>query len=102
MQRFDFERTTEGLIISHITADAFLYNMVRALIGTMVYIGEGRFPVTWAKEVLDQKQRPSDSVVFPAKGLTFIGVDYPAESELRSRILKTMQHRDTESDNEDE
>ncbi|MFM8621438.1 MAG: tRNA pseudouridine(38-40) synthase TruA [Candidatus Nanopelagicaceae bacterium] len=98
LQRFEFERTAEGLIISHITADAFLYNMVRALIGTMVYIGEGRFPVTWAKEVLEKKERPSDSVVFPAKGLTFVGVDYPAESELRSRILKTMQHRDAEEE----
>ena len=102
LQRFQFERDVNGLILAHVTADAFLYNMVRALIGTMVYIGEGRFPITWAKEVLDQRERPSDSVVFPAKGLTFVGVDYPADSELKSRILKTMQHRDVESDNEDE
>ena len=102
LQRFEFKRDANGLILAHVTADAFLYNMVRALIGTMVYIGEGRFPITWAKEVLDQKERPSDSVVFPAKGLTFVGVDYPADSELKSRILKTMQHRDVESDNEDE
>jgi tRNA pseudouridine38-40 synthase len=102
LQRFQFERDANGLILAHVTADAFLYNMVRALIGTMVYIGEGRFPITWAKEVLDQRERPSDSVVFPAKGLTFVGVDYPADSELKSRILKTMQHRDVESDNEDE
>lgn len=102
LQRFEFERDANGLILAHVTADAFLYNMVRALIGTMVYIGEGRFPITWAKEVLEQRERPSDSVVFPAKGLTFVGVDYPADSELKSRILKTMQHRDVESDNEDE
>jgi tRNA pseudouridine38-40 synthase len=102
LQRFQFERDVNGLILAHVTADAFLYNMVRALIGTMVYIGEGRFPITWAKEVLDQRERPSDSVVFPAKGLTFVGVDYPADSELKSRMLKTMQHRDVESDNEDE
>ena len=102
LQRFEFERDANGLILAHVTADAFLYNMVRALIGTMVYIGEGRFPITWAKEVLEQRERPSDSVVFPAKGLTFAGVDYPADSELKSRILKTMQHRDVESDNEDE
>ena len=102
LQRFEFERDANGLILAHVTADAFLYNMVRALIGTMVYIGEERFPITWAKEVLEQRERPSDSVVFPAKGLTFVGVDYPADSELKSRILKTMQHRDVESDNEDE
>ena len=102
LQRFEFERDANGLILAHVTADAFLYNMVRALIGTMVYIGEGRFPTTWAREILDKKERPSDSVVFPAKGLTFVGVDYPADSELKSRIQKTLQHRTVEADNEDE
>lgn len=102
LQRFEFERNSDGLIIARVSADAFLYNMVRALIGTMVYIGEGRFPTSWAREILDQRERPSDSVVFPAKGLTFVGVDYPADSELKSRILKTLQHRTVEADNEDE
>ena len=93
LQRFDFERVASGLIISHISADAFCYNMVRSLIGTMVYIGEGRFPVSWAKEVLDRKERPSDSVVFPARGLTFTGVDYPAPSELAARAQRAMALR---------
>jgi tRNA pseudouridine38-40 synthase len=64
--------------------------MVRALIGAMVYIGEGRFPISWAREILVKRERPSDSVVFPAKGLTFIGVDYPADSELATRASKVM------------
>jgi tRNA pseudouridine38-40 synthase len=67
--------------------------MVRALVGTMVYIGEGRFPVAWAKEVLDKKERPSDSVVFPANGLTFIGVDYPTDEEMIERFNKVLARR---------
>lgn len=90
LQRFDFERMEDGVILAHVSADAFCYNMVRALIGTMVYIGEGRFPTTWAREILEKRERPSDSVVFPAKGLTFIGVDYPADSELAARANKVM------------
>jgi len=90
LERFDFERNHDGLIISHISADAFCYNMVRSLIGAMVYIGEGRFPISWAKEVLERKERPSDSIVFPARGLTFIGVDYPADSQLAARADKVM------------
>ena len=90
LQRFDFERMDDGVILAHVSADAFCYNMVRALIGTMVYIGEGRFPTTWAREILEKRERPSDSVVFPAKGLTFIGVDYPADSELAARANKVM------------
>ena len=100
LQRFEFERNSDGLIIAHLSADAFLYNMVRSLIGTMVYIGEGRFPTSWAKEVLERIERPSDSVVFPAKGLTFAGVDYPADSGLRARILKTMAVRAEVSEEE--
>jgi len=98
LQRFEFERNSEGLIIAQITADAFLYNMVRSLIGTMVYIGEGRFPVDWAREVLERKERPSDSIVFPARGLTFVGVDYPEDSQLAARVAKTMALRKSNSD----
>jgi tRNA pseudouridine38-40 synthase len=101
LERFDFQRNEAGEIISHISADAFCYNMVRSLIGTMVYIGEGRFPVTWAKEVLDKHERPSDSVVFPARGLTFVGVDYPSDSELAARTVKTMGMRNASDISDD-
>lgn len=100
LQRFEFERNEDGLIIARLSADAFLYNMVRSLIGTMVYIGEGRFNTDWAREVLEKRERPSDSLVFPAKGLTFTGVDYPADSELHARILKTMAIRADSSEEE--
>jgi tRNA pseudouridine38-40 synthase len=86
------------LITAEISADAFLYNMVRSLIGAMVYIGEGRFPVDWAREVLERKERPSDSIVFPARGLTFVGVDYPEVSQLAARVAKTMALRKSIND----
>lgn len=90
LERFDFHRDEQGLIISNIIADAFCYNMVRSLIGTMVYIGEGRFPITWAREILEKHERPSDSLVFPARGLTFIGVEYPQDSLLANRVNQVM------------
>jgi tRNA pseudouridine38-40 synthase len=91
LERFDFQRDSEGLIIGQIAADAFCYNMVRSLIGTMVYIGEGRFPISWAREILEKRERPSDSVVFPARGLTFVGVDYPQDSFLANRATIMME-----------
>ena len=93
LQRFTFSRDESGLITAEISADAFLYNMVRSLIGAMVYVGEGRFPIEWAREVLEQRERPSDSVVFPANGLTFVGVDYPKDKELGARVAQTMARR---------
>ena len=98
LQRFTFSRDESGLITAEISADAFLYNMVRSLIGAMVYIGEGRFPVDWAREVLERKERPSDSIVFPARGLTFVGVDYPEDSQLAARVAKTMALRKSNND----
>lgn len=100
LERFDFKRDDQGLIISHISADAFCYNMVRSLIGGMVYIGEGRFPVSWAKETLVKRERPSDSIVFPARGLTFIGVDYPEDSQLAARANKVMGLRSATGESE--
>ena len=102
LKRFDFERMEDGVILAHISADAFCYNMVRALIGTMVYIGEGRFPITWAKEVLDRRERPADSVVFPANGLTFVGVDYVSEDEMITRFNKVLARRTLAAGLEDE
>ncbi|MFM7859911.1 MAG: tRNA pseudouridine(38-40) synthase TruA [Candidatus Nanopelagicaceae bacterium] len=102
LERFDFSREADGVIISHISADAFCYNMVRALIGTLVYIGEGRFPITWAKEILEKRERPSDSVVFPARGLTFIGVDYPQDSLLADRANQALGIRDAAGNLEDD
>jgi tRNA pseudouridine38-40 synthase len=98
LERFDFQRDSEGLIIGQIAADAFCYNMVRSLIGTMVYIGEGRFPISWAREILEKRERPSDSVVFPARGLTFVGVDYPQDSFLANRANQVMGLRNASND----
>ena len=70
--------------------------MVRNLVGACVRVGEGRFEATWIKEVLENRQRVSESLVFPARGLTLVGVDYPADSELESRADVTIRRRDEE------
>jgi len=42
---------------------------------------------------LDNQERVTDSYVFPARGLTLVGVDYPAESELLERAKIAMAKR---------
>ena len=74
--------------------------MVRNLVGAAVRVGEGRFEPPWMAELLANKTRVSESLVFPARGLTLIGVDYPADSELHARILKTMAIRAESSEEE--
>ena len=93
LERLEFERQNDGSIVGYVSADAFLYNMVRSIVGTLVYVGEGRFTAEWVRETLEKRERPSDSIVFPARGLTFVGVDYPSDEELVARATKTMNLR---------
>lgn len=96
LERFQWHRNGEEILIADVVADAFCYSMVRNLVGACVRVGEGRFEATWIKEVLENRQRASESLVFPARGLTLVGVDYPADSELESRAAVTIRRRDEE------
>jgi len=65
------------LIIFDIIANAFLYHMVRNMVGTLLEIGMGRKPAIWAQEVLIAKDRTKASVTAPPQGLYLAGVHYP-------------------------
>ena len=94
LEKFEFHRDEDGFIVGEVEADAFCYSMVRGLIGAVVHVGEERFPVSWVKEVLEKRERQSESLVFPAKGLTLVGVDYPEDSKLLERANQTMAARE--------
>ena len=84
---FNWSRDSDGFVICDIAADGFGWNMVRNLVGAAVCVGEGRFPTTWMAEILAATSRVSDSFVFPARGLTLVGVDYPDEQTLANMPL---------------
>jgi tRNA pseudouridine38-40 synthase len=75
--QLEWHRDERGFAICDVAADGFGWNMVRNLVGASVCVGEGRFPVSWMREILDGAARVSDSYVFPAHGLTLVGVTYP-------------------------
>ncbi len=60
-------------------ANAFLHHMVRNIVGSLVYVGTGREPVVWMKQVLDAKNRTVAAPTFAADGLYLTGVRYPEE-----------------------
>lgn len=64
-----------GLKIS-ITADGFLYNMVRNIVGTLVRVGRQREEVEWVGWVRDQKDRKCAGQTAPAHGLFLDHVVY--------------------------
>ncbi|MFA5919305.1 MAG: tRNA pseudouridine(38-40) synthase TruA [Candidatus Nanopelagicaceae bacterium] len=92
LERFAWVRSEEGLK-AEIVADAFCYSMVRNLVGAVVCVADGRFPAEWIREVLDNRKRVSDSLVFPSRGLTLVHVDYPPEDQLLARIEETLRRR---------
>lgn len=60
-----------------ITADRFLRNMVRAIVGTLVEIGQGKKPVSWMHEVIKGKNRSLAGASAPAHGLYLTDIGYP-------------------------
>ena len=60
------------------TANAFLHHMVRNLVGALVYVGKGKHPPRWAKEVLDSRDRTLAAPTFAPEGLYLETVEYAA------------------------
>lgn len=77
--RFDWVRDSQGLLIAELAADSFCYSMVRNLVGAAVCVAEGRFGTDWIAATLENRERISDSLVFPSRGLTLRQIDYPQE-----------------------
>lgn len=96
LETFKWERKADGLLVAQVVADAFCYSMVRNLVGAAVCVAEGRFEPSWIAEMLANRQRISDSMVFPAEGLTLVHVDYPNNAQLLARAALTIARRNEE------
>jgi tRNA pseudouridine38-40 synthase len=71
-----------GFVIVDAVANAFLHHMVRNLAGVLMEIGTGKRPPSWAREVLEARDRRLGGVNAPPDGLYLIGVQYPERFEL--------------------
>jgi tRNA pseudouridine38-40 synthase len=59
-----------------VEADGFLYNMVRAIAGTLIQVGRGYWPVEYVAELLRQGDRTQAGPTAPACGLFLVRVTY--------------------------
>ncbi|GAA1009259.1 tRNA pseudouridine synthase A [Acrocarpospora pleiomorpha] len=94
LQRLDWTRAPDGVLLATVVADAFCHSMVRALVGSLLAVGEGRRPVEWPAEALSRAERDSGIHVAPALGLTLEEVRYPPDEELALRARQTRRVRD--------
>jgi tRNA pseudouridine38-40 synthase len=68
------------LMIFTITADRFLRNMVRAIVGTLLEVGTGKISLQQFKEVIESKDRKQAGFSVPACGLYLTKVLYKEEN----------------------
>jgi tRNA pseudouridine38-40 synthase len=59
-----------------IGANAFLHHMVRNIVGTLVYVGMGKHPPSWVRDVLESRERTLAAPTFGPEGLYLEAVDY--------------------------
>ncbi|RBW54313.1 tRNA pseudouridine(38-40) synthase TruA [Tenacibaculum sp. E3R01] len=66
----------ENELTFHITANRFLRNMVRAIVGTLLDVGMGKISVNDFKKIIESKNRSNAGLSVPAKGLFLTNVAY--------------------------
>jgi len=85
LQRFELHSQGEWIWFD-VTANAFLQHMVRNIAGALIEVGCGKRQAGWIKEVLHARDRTKSGITAPANGLYLVGVEYPEEYNLPSRI----------------
>ncbi|TWT77409.1 tRNA pseudouridine synthase A [Posidoniimonas polymericola] len=73
--RLDITQRGERFEIE-VTGDGFLYNMVRAIAGTLVEVGRGAKPPEWVAEVIAARSRKAAGPTAPPQGLVLVSVEY--------------------------
>jgi tRNA pseudouridine38-40 synthase len=91
--RLEWARPEPGLAVATVAADAFCHNMVRALVGAMLPVGDGRRDPNWPAEVLAAGLRDPGVVVVAPHGLCLEEVAYPTASDLAARAQTTRRLR---------
>ena len=61
-----------------VEADGFLYNMVRAIAGTLINVGRGYWPAAQVAAILKAEDRTQAGPTAPAQGLFLVRVSYDA------------------------
>ncbi len=70
------DKPVKGLLIIRIRANAFLHNMVRTIVGTLLEVGFGNFTPGVVKEILEGKERTKAGPTAPAKALFLTNISY--------------------------
>ena len=87
-------RGPDGVVAIEVVADAFCHSMVRALVGALLPVGDGRRGERWPAALLAAGVRDARAAVAPARGLALEEVGYPPAAELAARAARTRALRE--------
>ncbi|MFF9392705.1 tRNA pseudouridine(38-40) synthase TruA [Streptomyces griseoluteus] len=93
LQELSLVRGADGVITATVRADAFCHNMVRSLIGALLFTGDGHRGPEWPGKVLAAGVRDSAVHVVRPHGLTLEEVGYPADGLLAARNKEARNRR---------
>jgi tRNA pseudouridine38-40 synthase len=93
--RLEWVRAAPGLAVATVAADAFCHNMVRALVGALLTVGDGRRAPDWLAGVLAARTRDPAVMVVAPHGLCLEEVRYPPDAGLAARAELTRRPRPT-------
>ncbi len=91
--RLEWATPEPGLVVATVAADAFCHNMVRALVGAILAVGDGRREPGWPAEILAARQRDPAVMVVPPHALCLEEVAYPPAPALATRAQATRRLR---------
>ena len=74
-----FWNVSKEKLVFTITADRFLRNMVRAIVGTLLEVGFNKLDLDGFREIIESRNRSNAGTSVPAKGLFLTRVQYSPE-----------------------
>jgi tRNA pseudouridine38-40 synthase len=93
LRTLSWHRDQDGVAVATVVADAFCHNMVRALVGALIAVGEGRRPAGWPAAVLAAAVRDPAVRVMAPHGLCLEEVGYPPADALAARAAVARRMR---------
>ena len=79
-------------IIFELTANAFLHHMVRNIVGCLVYVGKGKYPPEWMKQIIEFRERRLAAPTFMPDGLYLRHIGYDAKWGLPQGTMPPSQN----------
>lgn len=70
-------RRRGAFVLIDVSANAFLYHMVRNIAGSLIAVGTGESPAAWIGKVLEARSRDAAGVTAAPDGLYFVKARYP-------------------------